>query len=328
MFCLVAVRDGELFEFLTIHGPQPHRALLRGAPASGVDFSQPHAVYNKQPDGATPTLERGAPVGWAAFDLDGSLPVPGIDWRTHPREAAGAIAERDLPPWATEADYVAYYSGLQGFADVMKLRAFVLLERPITSADLKRLMTAGTSPVDLALYSDAQLHHGDAAVHRQRRRPTARRSALFLQTRAPACGTPLPANSRVTHLPQSAERTVLPPPAGRTVESRSRNPGAPRSPSSVSSPAWASRPTAKKASINQYPGAVDPVQRMRPGRRSDFDHRPLAACGRTRGQRDAAYIERETCGLFHFAENLSLRERSQRAKRTMARGAVDQDLRR
>jgi hypothetical protein len=159
-FGLVAVRDSELFEFLTIHGPQPHRGLVRGAPAFGVDFGQPQRrLLDKQPDGATPTLDRGVPVGWAAFDLDRSLPVPGIDWRTHPREAAEAIAQRDLPPWATEADYVAYYSGSQGFADAMKLRVFVLLERPITSADLKRLMKAGTCPVDLALYSDAQLHY-------------------------------------------------------------------------------------------------------------------------------------------------------------------------
>lgn len=159
-FGLVSVRDGELFEFLTIHGPQPHRGLVRGAPASGVDFSQPQRrLLDKQPDGATPTLERGVPVRWAAFDLDRSLAAPGIDWRTHPREAAEAVAQRDLPPWATEADYVAYYSGSQGFADVMKLRVFVLLERPITSADLKRLMKAGTCPVDLALYSDAQLHY-------------------------------------------------------------------------------------------------------------------------------------------------------------------------
>jgi hypothetical protein len=160
MFRLVAVRDDELFEFLTMHGPQPHHALLRGAPASGVDFSQPQRrLLDKQPDGATPTLERGVPVGWAAFDLDRSLPAPGIDWRTHPREAAEAVAQRDLPPWATEADFVAYYSGSQGFADVMKLRVFVLLEWPITSAELKRLMKAGTCPVDLALYSDAQLHY-------------------------------------------------------------------------------------------------------------------------------------------------------------------------
>ena len=111
---LVAVRDGELFEFLTIHGPQPHRGFVRGAPASGVDFSQPQRrLLDKQPDGATPTLERGVPVGWAAFDLDRSLPVPGIDWRTHPARLLEAIAERDLPPWATEADYVACSVGLR-----------------------------------------------------------------------------------------------------------------------------------------------------------------------------------------------------------------------
>ena len=133
---------------------------MRGALAPGVDFSQPQRrLLHKQPDGAVPTLVNGTRAGWAAFDLDRSAPLPDINWRTSPREAAQAIARRDLPPWAVEADHVVYWSSSQGFSEVMKLRVFVLLEQPMTSADLKRLMKAGTCPVDLALYSDAQLHY-------------------------------------------------------------------------------------------------------------------------------------------------------------------------
>ena len=161
IFHVVDVRStGEVFELLTMLAPQPHHGVLRGALASGVDFGQPQRrLLDEQLDGATPTLMRGTLVFWAAFDLDHSAPAPGIDWRTNPREAAQAIAQRDLPRWVTEPDHVVYWSGSQGFAEVMKLRVFVLLERPMTSPDLKRLMRAGTCPVDLALYSDAQLHY-------------------------------------------------------------------------------------------------------------------------------------------------------------------------
>jgi hypothetical protein len=333
-FGLVAVRDGELFEFLTIHGPQPHRGFVRGAPASGVDFSQPQRrLLDKQPDGATPTLERGVPVGWAAFDLDRSLPVPGIDWRTHPREAAEAIAERDLPPWATEADYVAYYSGSQGFADVMKLRAFVLLERPITSADLKRLMTAGTSPVDLALYSDAQLHYTATPLFTGNvvdPLPDGRHY-FFKRERRRAVVPPLPANSRVTPPPCGARSGLSsPPPAGRTGRIFvSRNPG---SAAVAIEREFASMGEQADGKEGFHQPAIRALSILFSACGPDADPTPIIGRWRhaveTRGQRDAAYIERETCGLFHFAENLSLRERSQRAKRTMALGAVDQDLRR
>src|SRR5258708_711769 len=60
---------------------------VRTSGATSVDFSQPQRrLLNKQPDGAVPTLMRGTLTRWAAFDLDRSLLVPGIDWRTHPRE--------------------------------------------------------------------------------------------------------------------------------------------------------------------------------------------------------------------------------------------------
>jgi hypothetical protein len=315
MFCLVAVRDDEMFEFLTMHGPHPHHALLRGALASGVDFSRPQRrLLNKQPDGATPTVERGASVGWAAFDLDRSLPAPGIDWRTHPREAAQAIAQRDLPPWATGADYVAYYSGSQGFADAMKLRVFVILERPITSADLKRLMKAGPCPVDLALYSDAQLHYTATPLFTGNvvdPLPNGRHY-FFKRERRRAVVPPLPANARVT-LPSSREPggLSLPPSAGRAGRIFvSRNPG---SAAVAIEREFASMGEQANGKEGFHQPAIRALSILFSACGPDSDPTPIIGRWRhaveTRGQRDAAYIERETCGLFHFAESLSLRER-------------------
>ncbi len=164
-FEVVEVRSiEELLKLLQMLAKHPHYAIVRAVPAPDVDFSQPQRrLIHKQPDGALPTLQSGALVGWAAFDLDFSKPATGIDWRTHPREAAEAIALRDLPKWVTDADFVAYWSGSQGFSPVMKLRVFILLEQPMSSAEFKKVMKPlvdrGESPVDLALYSDAQLHY-------------------------------------------------------------------------------------------------------------------------------------------------------------------------
>lgn len=154
----------ELLKLLRMLAKNPHYAIVRAVPAPDVDFSQPQRrLLDKQSDGSLPTLQRGASVWWAAFDLDCSQPAPGMDWRTHPREAAKAIALRDLPKWATDADFVAYWSGSQGFSPVMKLRVFILLEQPMTSAEFKKVMKPlvdrGETSVDLALYSDAQLHY-------------------------------------------------------------------------------------------------------------------------------------------------------------------------
>jgi hypothetical protein len=333
-FGLVSVRDGELFEFLTIHGPQPHRGLVRGAPASGVDFSQPQRrLLDKQPDGATPTLERGAPVGWAAFDLDRSLPVPGIDWRTHPRAAAEAIAQRDLPSWATEADYVAYYSGSQGFADAMKLRVFVLLEWPITSADLKRLMKAGTCPVDLALYSDAQLHYTATPLFTGNvvdPLPDGRHY-FFKRERRRAAVPPLPANARVT-LPFHRARSApsLPPSAGRASRIFvSRNPG---SAAVAIEREIASMGEQADGKEGFHQPAIRALSILFSACGPDAD--PTSIIGRwrhaveTRGQRDAVYIERETRGLFRFAEALSARERTLRTERMATLSTLDQALRR
>ena len=148
----------DLFDFLQTLAPHPYHALVRAAPVAGLDLTKAHRrLLDRQGDGALPTLVRGGTCGWGGLDLDRSAPPAGIDWRTDPRGAAAAIAARDLPPWVTDADYVAYYSGSQGFSQYMKLRVFTLLDRPICSADLLALVR--DYPVDPALCRDHQLHY-------------------------------------------------------------------------------------------------------------------------------------------------------------------------
>jgi hypothetical protein len=317
---LSVVNSAETFAFLRDLGPQPHKAIIRGQPLPGVDLSLPQRRLIHPQEGTKPTIAAGLPVGWAAFDLDKSLPADGIDWRMYPREAAHAIVLRDLPPWVTEADLVVYWSASQGFKPHMKLRAFVLLERPLTSSELKTLMKQSGCPVDLALYNDAQLHY------------TA--TPIFLG----AVADPLPGGRH--YLFEGKRRRAIPPPLPPTPPPPPRAASFSAAPFACISrvhgaPAYAvrsSRIIGGRGGTNNA-RIMAAIDSMGDGEEKqgfhqpwisaialfyaqngpDADPRPLIAKLRRRiiecGTRPAGYVERETLGMVRRARVLAARER-------------------
>lgn len=322
-FQKVEVRDaGEMFELLEVLGPEAHFAIVRGALAPGVDFSQPQRrLLHKQPDGTVPTLVNGTLAGWAAFDLDRSAPLPGIDWRASPRKAAQAIARRDLPPWAVEADHVMYWSSSQGFSEVMKLRVFVLLEQPMTSVDLKRLMKAGTCAVDLALYSDAQLHYTATPIFSGSvvdPLPYGRHY-FFKGTHRRALAPPLPPtlNANLRQAPAAGTDSGLPSrmlvtmPARRVFGGR----GGSSSAAIEAVIATMGEQSAGMAGFHVPWNRALAIFYAQNG--PEADPRPLivrlARVIMERGQRDQAYVTRAVHGMFGRARVLAALERERRA---------------
>ena len=96
-----------LLAILTQLERYPRCAIVRGAPVDGLDLARSHRrLLHRQGDGTPPTL---CDVEWylVGFDVDGAPEVPGIDWRTHPREALDAAWKRDRPEWCRDVDFVA-----------------------------------------------------------------------------------------------------------------------------------------------------------------------------------------------------------------------------
>jgi len=318
LFRVVPAADiQELFVLLCGLALNPHAATIRGVPLPGIDLNRPQRRLIHRQAGIEPTIAVGQPVGWAAFDLDKSAPPAGIDWRAHPREAAWAILQRDLPSWVTEADLVAYWSSGQGFSQNMKLRIFVLLERPLISSDLKALMRplveSGGGPVDLALYNDAQLHY----------------TATPLFTGCVA--DPLP-SGRHYLFEGRRRRAVAPPiPTGTVPPRSSPTPGVRVQQTYTETAPHLRKLGGRGGSAN--PRIVALIESMGDGEGKqgfhlpwnralaifyvqngpDADPLPLIAKLRRRmlecGSRDADYVERETLGMIRRARVLAALER-------------------
>ena len=155
-----------LAALLTRLAHQPGRCIVRGAVA---DPARVRGVRRLAlPDSRTgePATLAPAPRRWLALDLDGLHLPPGTD----PRDlatCARAVLPR-LPATLGRADLIVQATAGHGIKPGARLRLWFWCDRSLTDAELRRWFAG--SPVDLSLFSPAQVHYTAAPLFEAPRR--------------------------------------------------------------------------------------------------------------------------------------------------------------
>lgn len=142
---------------------QPHLFVVRGALRRPTNGEVPRRHVDRRTDDGGVIEAPFAPCARAvlALDMDGGACPRGYDIRAP--EHVAAAARRLLPAPLQLARCVATRTGSALIKPGLRVRLWVLLHRPITDQEAKRLLR-GTPGVDLSLYSATQPHLTAAPV--------------------------------------------------------------------------------------------------------------------------------------------------------------------
>ncbi len=127
-----------------------------------------------------PDLED-VPRYWLMIDLDSKPEPKDFDWLSDPRRAAIWAAETYLPKSLQGVDFHYQYSSGAGIKPGLRLHFWFWLDKPKTSAELKRHFKRHLKQFDPALYNPSQPHYTAAPIFIRRPDPlVGRRSGSVL----------------------------------------------------------------------------------------------------------------------------------------------------
>jgi hypothetical protein len=152
----VRLDDGidDLHELLARIADDPHVCIIRGVLRR--EFAAQRLVLRRSRSrpGVSARFEA-AERAWLMVEAD-SVPLPGGINPVDPL-MVGGVVRRALPAAFHRARCIAQLSAGAGIKPGARLHAWFWLNRPISDAEAKRLLSR--APVDLAVYNPVQLHY-------------------------------------------------------------------------------------------------------------------------------------------------------------------------